>query len=154
MNFTHRETLTTLNGLPLWEAETWIFDLDNTLYPASCRLFDQVDRNITKYIMRFLQLDWDKAYAIQKKYFREYGTSMNGLMKLHGADPTEFLQFVHDIDLSPVLKNPRMDLALSKLSGRKIIFTNGSISHAEGVMEALGITRHFEGVFDIVASGY
>ena len=139
---------------PLLKAETWIFDLDNTLYPASCRLFDQVDKNITKFIMHFLSLDWGKAHALQKKYFRQYGTSMNGLMKLHNADPVEFLDFVHNIDLSKVDQNPRLNAALAKLPGRKLIFTNGSAAHAEGVMNALGVTHHFEAVFDIVAANY
>ena len=139
---------------PLWKAETWVFDLDNTLYPASCRLFDQVDENITKFIMNFLSLDWGMAHALQKEYFRQYGTSMNGLMKIHNADPIEFLDFVHNIDLSKVDKNPRLDDALAKLPGRKIIFTNGSAAHAEGIMNALGVTHHFEAVFDIVAAKY
>lgn len=150
----HHQNLTTRNGLPLCNAETWVFDLDNTLYPASCRLFDQVDKNITKFIMRFLSLTWDDAYTIQKTYFRKFGTSMNGLINLHGLDPQEFLEFVHKIDLSPLAKNPEIDTALAKLSGRKIIFTNGSVSHAEAVLGALGIARHFEGIFDIVAANY
>lgn len=141
-------------GAALREAETWIFDLDNTLYPASCRLFDQVDRNITRFIMQFLEIDWDAAYALQKGYFRQHGTTMNGLMTLHGADPHEFLAFVHDIDLAPVDRNPAMDAALGKLPGRKIVFTNGSVDHAAGVMDALGVAHHFEAVFDIVASDY
>ena len=139
---------------PLRETETWVFDLDNTLYPAKCRLFDQVDKNITRFIMQFLGLEWDDAYGLQKGYFRQYGTTMNGLMTMHDADPHEFLEFVHDIDLSPVEPNPRMDAALAKLPGRKIIFTNGSTAHAEGVMGALGVTHHFEAIFDIVASDY
>ena len=154
MNSTPHKVLPTLNDRPLSEAATWVFDLDNTLYPASCRLFDQVDKNITKFIMQFLGLNWDEAYIIQKNYFREFGTSMNGLMKLHSMDPEQFLKFVHKIDLSPLTKNPRMNLALAKLPGRKIIFTNGSVVHAEGVLGALGITHHFEAIFDIVASSY
>ena len=138
----------------LRDTETWVFDLDNTLYPASCRLFDQVDKNITRFIMKFLELEWDEAYALQKGYFRQHGTTMNGLMTLHDADPHEFLQFVHDIDLSPVETNTRMDRALARLPGRKVIFTNGSVAHAEGVMGALGVSHHFDGIFDIVASDY
>lgn len=135
-------------------ADAWIFDLDNTLYPAACRLFDQVDVNITRYIMNFLDLDWDTARGLQKGYFRQHGTTMNGLMTLHDADPHEYLTFVHDIDLSPVDANPAMDAALAKLPGRKIVFTNGSVDHAEGVMGALGVAHHFEAIFDIVASDY
>jgi len=138
----------------LREAETWIFDLDNTLYPASCRLFDQVDRNITRFIMQFLKVKWDDAYRLQKGYFRHHGTTMRGLMDLHGVDPDEFLEFVHEIDLSPVAANPEMDAALARLPGRKIIFTNGSVAHAENVMSSLGVGDHFEAIFDIVASDY
>ena len=79
----------------LEEAEAWLFDLDNTLYPASCRLFDQVDRNITQFIMQYLSLDWQEAYKVQKTYFREHGTSMRGMMDNHGTDPAEYLDFVH-----------------------------------------------------------
>lgn len=140
--------------LGLRETETWIFDLDNTLYPASCRLFDQVDRNITQFIMAELDLEWDEAYRIQKSYFREHGTSMNGLMKLHGIDPEHFLAFVHDIDLAPVEANPAMDRALAALPGRKVIFTNGSVEHAHRVSTKLGVRNHFEEIFDIVASDY
>ena len=148
------EPLTRDGKRPMREAETWVFDLDNTLYPATCRLFDQVDKNITRFIMEFLGLDWDEAYGLQKGYFRQYGTTMNGLMTLHDANPHEFMEFVHDIDLSPVDPNPRMDAALAKLPGRKIIFTNGSVAHAKGVMGALGVAHHFEAIFDIVASDF
>ena len=154
MEATPDNTLTRGGTRPLRETETWVFDLDNTLYPETCRLFDQVDKNITRFIMQFLGLEWDDAYGLQKGYFRQYGTTMNGLMTLHDADPHEFLEFVHDIDLSPVDKNPRLDMVLAKLPGRKIIFTNGSVAHAEGVMGALGIAHHFEAIFDIVASDY
>jgi len=138
----------------LEEAEAWLFDLDNTLYPASCRLFDQVDRNITQFIMQYLSLDWQEAYKVQKTYFREHGTSMRGMMDNHGTDPAEYLDFVHKIDLTPIDPNPAMDAALARLPGRKIIFTNGSVMHAEGIMEKLGIRDHFEAIYDIVASDY
>ncbi len=138
----------------LTETEVWLFDLDNTLYPASCRLFDQVDRNITRYICEHLDLEWDEAYRVQKSFFREHGTTMRGLMSEHGTDPDHFLDFVHDIDLSPVDPNPVLEQALSRLPGRKIIFTNGSVAHADGIMNKLGVAHHFEAVFDIVASDY
>jgi len=142
------------NPAALADSEVWLFDLDNTLYPASCRLFDQVDRNITRYICEHLDLAWEDAYRVQKGFFREHGTTMRGLMTEHGTDPDHFLAFVHDIDLTPVAPNPVLDGALSRLSGRKIIFTNGSVAHAEGVMNKLGVAHHFEAVFDIVASDY
>ena len=134
--------------------EVWLFDLDNTLYPASCRLFDQVDRNITNYICKHLDLEWDEAYRVQKSFFREHGTTMRGLMSEHGTDPDHFLDYVHDIDLSPVDANPELEQALARLPGRKIIFTNGSVDHADNVMNKLGVRHHFEAVFDIVASDY
>jgi len=130
--------------------ETWIFDLDNTLYPASCRLFDQVDRNITRYIIEHFGLGWDDAKRMQKTYFKEHGNTMRGLMILHGTDPSHYLDFVHDIDLSPVAADPNLDQALHRLDGRKVIFTNGSTRHAERVMKKLGVEHHFEGIFDIV----
>jgi len=138
----------------LAKAETWVFDLDNTLYPASCRLFDQVDWNITRYISRLFDMPLEQARALQKSYFREHGTTMRALMTLHGVDPVEFMDKVHDIDLTGVAPSPRLDAALGRLPGRKIIFTNGDVPHAERVMGRLGVRHHFEAVFDIVASEY
>lgn len=135
-------------------ADCWVFDLDNTLYPSSCRLFDQVDWNITRYVAGLFDLPLEQARALQKTYFREHGTTMRGLMTLHGVDPVAFMNAVHDIDLDPVAPSPRLDAALEKLPGRKIIFTNGDVPHAERVMDKLGVRRHFEAVFDIVASDY
>lgn len=138
----------------LQAAETWVFDLDNTLYPASCRLFDQVDWNITRYVSNLLDLPLEQARALQKTYFRQHGTTMRGLMSLHDVDPIHFMDAVHDIDLDPVDPAPRLDAALGKLAGRKVIFTNGDVRHAERVTEKLGVRHHFEAVFDIVASDY
>ncbi len=134
--------------------ETWVFDLDNTLYPSSSRLFDQVDRKITEFIMQALDLAWDEAHKVQKSFFREYGTSMRGMMTVHGTSPEEYLNYVHDIDLSPISAAPELDQALSNLKGRKVIFTNGSTKHAENVTGKLGIRHHFDGIFDIVDSEY
>ena len=135
-------------------AKTWVFDLDNTLYPPSCRLFDQVDWNITRYVANLFDMPLEQARALQKTYFREHGTTMRGLMTLHNVDPVEFLDAVHDIDLTPVDPSPRLDAALGRLPGRKIIFTNGDVPHAERVMGKLGVRHHFEAVFDIVASDF
>lgn len=134
--------------------ETWIFDLDNTLYPASCNLFAQVDRRIGEFIADFLKIDADEARRLQKDYFREYGTTLRGLMTRHGMTPEQFLEYVHAIDVSAVPPSPSLDLALGRIGGRKIIFTNGSVRHAERVMERLGVARRFHGVFDIVAADY
>lgn len=135
-------------------AETWIFDLDNTLYPAACGLFSQVEQNMTRFIMERLELARDDAYAIQKTYFREHGTTMRGLMHHHGTDPVDFLDFVHNIDLSPIPLDHGLDDLLSRLSGRKLIFTNGSTGHAANITGHMGIDHHFEAVFDIIAADY
>lgn len=141
-------------GPTLDHVETWIFDLDNTLYPASCNLFAQVDRRMGEFIARLLDLDHAAARTIQKRYFRDYGTTLNGLMQVHGIAPGEFLSYVHDIDLSVVPENPDLAASLDRLDGRKMIYTNGSVAHAERVMARLGIADRFEAVVDIVASDY
>jgi putative hydrolase of the HAD superfamily len=134
--------------------DCWIFDLDNTLYPASCNLFPQVDRRIGEFIATFLKVDPDEARRVQKEYFREYGTTLRGMMTRHAMLPDQFLEYVHTIDLSVVPPSPTLDRALERLSGRKIIYTNGSVRHAERVMARIGVDRHFHGVFDIVAADY
>ncbi len=134
--------------------EAWIFDLDNTLYAARHSLFDRVEARITDYVAAFLGLARDEARAVQKRYFRDHGTTLNGLVTLHECRPEDFLAYVHDIDYSPIPADPDLDRALHALPGRKLIFTNGDTPHAERVMERLGVSRHFEAVFDIVASGY
>ena len=135
---------------PFQSIDTWIFDLDNTLYPASSRLFDQVDRRITEYIMQALDLEWDDAHKKQKLFFHEYGTSLSGMMEVHNIPANEYLEYVHNIDLSPLAPSPALNQALEQLPGRKVIFTNGSTAHAKNVTEKLGITHHFDATFDIV----
>ena len=132
----------------------WIFDLDNTLYPASCRLFDQVDRRIGQFIAERFALDSVSARVLQKRYFRDYGTTLRGLMTEHGVDPNHFLDYVHEIDHSPVSPSPALAAALGRLAGRKLVFTNGSRSHAERVMARLGVADHFEAVFDIADASF
>jgi putative hydrolase of the HAD superfamily len=138
----------------LKKAPYWVFDLDNTLYPAATDLFAQVDVRIRDYVADFLSLNLDDAYHLQKKYFADYGTTMRGLMNNHGVDPIHYMDFVHDIDLSPVAPDPVMDEALERLPGRKVIFTNASVGHAKRVMERLGVARHFDGIFDIIDADY
>ncbi len=134
--------------------DTWIFDLDNTLYPESCNLFDQVDRRMGLYVEQLLGLDPVSARAIQKQYFREHGTTLRGLMTVHGIDPQSYLEFVHEIDVSGIEFNAELNSALKRLPGRKVIFTNASVPHAENVMERLGIASHFSDIYDIVRAGY
>jgi putative hydrolase of the HAD superfamily len=138
----------------LARAETWVFDLDNTLYPASCNLFAQVDRRIGEFIAKTLDVGFDEAFRLQKQYFREYGTTLHGLMKNHGLAPDDFLDYVHQIDVTPLPPDPALDAALGRLPGRKIVFTNGSHRHAENVLARLGIGHRFEAIFDIVAADY
>ena len=132
----------------------WVFDLDNTLYPAHYRLFDQIDVRMGEYISRLFGIGPIEARRIQKDYFYRYGTTLRGLMRNHGTDPEDFLAYVHDIDYSHIRPDPRLDSALAELPGRKWVFTNGTVAHAEAVMDRLGISRHVDEVFDITHSGY
>jgi putative hydrolase of the HAD superfamily len=132
--------------------ETWVFDLDNTLYPHHLNLWQQVDVRIRDYIARFLDVTHEEAFRVQKDLYKRYGTSMRGLMTEHGMAPDDFLDFVHRIDHSPLEPNPELGAALEKLSGRKLILTNGTRQHAEAVMQRLAIHHHFEDVFDIIAA--
>lgn len=142
-------------GAPrLDHVETWVFDLDNTLYPAACNLFAQIDRRMGEFISRRFGCDFAQAKQIQKGLFQKYGTTLRGLMSEHGLDPTEFLDYVHELDLDAVPPSPALDAALARLPGRKLIFTNGTRRHAERVMARLGVADRFDGVFDIVDSGY
>jgi putative hydrolase of the HAD superfamily len=131
---------------------TWIFDLDNTLYPHHLNLWQQVDERIRDYIAKFLDITHDEAFRLQKDYYRRYGTSMRGLMTEHGMRPDDFLDFVHQIDHSPIEPNPALGAALERLPGRKLILTNGTRRHADAVMRRLDIHSHFEDVFDIIAA--
>ena len=138
----------------LARTETWVFDLDNTLYPATCNLFAEVDVRIGRYIADLLGISAEEARAVQKRYFREYGTSLRGLMTHHQIDPLDYLDYVHDIDISRVSPSPELARTLARLPGRKLVFTNGSLAHAEWVMRRLGVTDQFEAVFDIIEAGY
>jgi putative hydrolase of the HAD superfamily len=141
-------------GCPLGAVETWVFDLDNTLYPASCGLFPRVQERMNEYICRLLDVSLDDAKALRAQYFREHGTTMHGLMAVHRIDPHEFMAFVHDVDLSCVPPNPALIAALGGLSGRKLVYTNGSVPHAENLLKHLGVSHHFDDIFDIVASEF
>jgi putative hydrolase of the HAD superfamily len=132
--------------------ETWVFDLDNTLYPHHLNLWQQVDARIRDYIVGFLKVTHDEAFRVQKDYYRRYGTTMRGLMEEHGLDPEKFLEVVHEIDHSPLTPDPPLGAAIAALPGRKLILTNGTRAHAEAVMRRLEIDEHFEDVFDIAAA--
>jgi putative hydrolase of the HAD superfamily len=132
--------------------ETWVFDLDNTLYPHHLNLWQQVDDRIRSYVSEFLKVSKDEAFRIQKDYYKRYGTTMRGLMTEHGLKPDDYLDYVHKIDHSPLTPNPALGAALGKLPGRKLILTNGTREHADAVMNKLVVREHFDDVFDIVAA--
>jgi len=132
--------------------DTWVFDLDNTLYPPHADLWPKIDERITSYIATRFALDRVAARAMQKAYYHEYGTSLSGLMQRHSVDPHEFLDFVHKIDRSSLLPNHALGAVLAALPGRKLVFTNGSHYHAHETASALDIIHHFDGIFDIVAA--
>jgi putative hydrolase of the HAD superfamily len=137
--------------LPLRDVDCWIFDLDNTLYPASCDLFGQIQRRMDEFIAELLAVDLKEAQRQRGVFFRGHGTTLRGLMNVHGVDPRAFLDYVHRIDMTGVPADPTLAAALAALPGRKLIFTNGSTRHAENVLGHLGLDAHFEGVFDIAA---
>jgi putative hydrolase of the HAD superfamily len=133
------------------KVETWVFDLDNTLYPHHL-LWQQVDDRIRGYVAEFLKVTADEAFRVQKDYYKRYGTTMRGLMTEHGLNPDDYLDYVHQIDHSPLMPNPALGAAIEKLPGRKLILTNGTTKHADAVLRRLEIHQHFEDVFDIVAA--
>ncbi|CAM5297880.1 Pyrimidine 5'-nucleotidase OS=Afipia felis OX=1035 GN=NCTC12722_00711 PE=4 SV=1 [Afipia felis] len=134
--------------------DTWVFDLDNTLYPHHVNLWQQVDGRIRDFVAARLKVEVTEAFRIQKDYYRRYGTTMRGMMTEHGISADEFLAYVHDIDHSPLEPNPAMGQALAQLPGRKLILTNASVAHAEKVLERLALGVEFDGVFDIISAGF
>ena len=132
----------------------WIFDLDNTLYSGQTKVFDQVDKKMSSFISKKLKVSLDEAKKIQKDYFRKYNTTLSGMIKHHNIDANEFLEFVHDINLDFLGKNEKLEKEISKISGKKIIFTNGSKAHADNVTKKIGIHKLFDGVFDIVEANF
>jgi putative hydrolase of the HAD superfamily len=134
------------------DIDTWVFDLDNTLYPHHVNLWQQVDQRIGEFVGACLKVSAQEARRVQKDYYRRYGTTMRGMMTEHGVRADDFLAYVHRIDHSPLQPNPAMGAAIAKLPGRKLILTNGSTDHADKVLQRLGIGAHFEAVFDIVAA--
>jgi putative hydrolase of the HAD superfamily len=144
--------MSTMTSRGFSHVETWVFDLDNTLYPHHVNLWQQVDARIGEFIGNCLQVDPSEARRIQKDYYRRYGTSMRGMMTEHGVRADDYLAYVHKIDHSPLEPNPAMGAAIAKLPGRKLILTNGSSDHAGKVLTRLGLEQHFEAVFDITAA--
>ena len=138
----------------LLDIKHWIFDLDNTLYSGQTKVFSEVDKKMSAFISEKMNVDLIKAKEIQKKYFYEYGTTLSGLMKQDNIDPNDFLEFVHDIDISWLPKDLKLKEELIKIKEKKYIFTNGSHAHVKNVTKQLGIDGLFDGAFDIVDADF
>jgi len=139
---------------PFGHVDTWIFDLDNTLYPSHSRVWPQIDDRITLYIAHLFGIDGLSARALQKYFYHKHGTTLRALIDEYGIDPYDFLDFAHDIDHTDIALNAALGAAIERLPGRKLILTNGSRKHAENVARKIGILDHFEDVFDIAASDF
>ena len=138
----------------LAHVDTWVFDLDNTLYPASSDLFGLIDKRMTAYVARLTELPEADALALQKRYFHEHGTTLSGLMAHHGVDPHHFLDDVHAIEMDVLAEDRRLAEAIAALPGRKLVFTNGDGAYAGRVLTRLGLGDTFEAVHDIHACAY
>ncbi|MEO5374582.1 MAG: pyrimidine 5'-nucleotidase [Alphaproteobacteria bacterium] len=136
------------------QLNVWVFDLDNTLYPATASLFPQIDVRMKRFIATSLGIPEDEAFLLQKRYYHEYGTTLRGLMLRHAIEPESFLAYVHAIDHSVLTPDPALRAGIERLPGRKLVFTNGSERHAVDVLRHLDLTETFEGIFDIRAAGY
>ena len=132
----------------------WVFDLDNTLYPAHCDLGAQLGQRMGAFVARFLDLPLDQARVLQKKYFHAHGTTLRGLMLEHDLHPDDYLDYVHDLDLSGIPLDDRLGPALQALPGRKVIYTNATNKHAHRVLGHLGVKHHFDGFFDIIDADF
>ena len=138
----------------LTDIKYWIFDLDNTLYSGQTKVFSEIDKRMAAYISKKLNVDLIKAKEIQKKNFYETGTTLSGLMKNNNVDPHEFLEFVHDIDISWLPKDLLLREELIKIKEKKYIFTNGSHSHVKNITNQLGIEDLFDGAFAITDADF
>ena len=138
----------------LTHIDAWIFDLDNTLYPASANLFAQIDTRMGAYIQRLLGIDKDAAWQVQKGFFHSHGMTLPGLMAHHGVDPREFLEDVHDVDVDVVAPHPELAALIARLPGRKFVFTNADAPYAARVLARLGLSDSFDALHDIHALDY
>lgn len=133
---------------------TWVFDLDNTLYPPSARLFDQIEVRMTDWVMRVLDVDRAEADRLRHIYWRDHGTTLAGLMRNHGVDPGPYLVEVHDIDFSGLTADPALADRIAALPGRRIVFTNGSAPYAQQVIAARGLSGLFDAVYGVEQAGF
>ncbi|MEQ8435688.1 MAG: pyrimidine 5'-nucleotidase [Oceanicaulis sp.] len=143
-----------MKPVKLDHVNTWVFDLDNTLYPADADIMVQVDKRMTEFVMKLLDLDHDAARAVQKKYWHSYGATLTGLMANHDVDMADFLDFVHDVDHDAITPDPVLADHVAAIEGKRLVFTNGSYKHAERVIDRLGLNGLFDDLYDIKAGGY
>lgn len=132
----------------------WVFDLDNTLYSPAARLFDQIDRRMTAYVMRTLNLPEAQADRLRHDYWRQYGTTLAGLMTHHGIDPEPYMVEVHDIDFSVLTPDPELRAGIAALPGRRVVYTNGSAPYARRVIAARGLEGLFDAVYGVEHAGW
>ena len=137
-----------------FHVKTWVFDLDNTLYPPQHRLFDQIEVKMTAWVMRELGIAQTEANRLRQHYWDTYGTTLAGLMREHGADPAPYLTEVHDIDFSVLPPDPALAAALGTLPGRRIVYTNACVPYAEKVLAARGLNHLFDAVYGIENAGF
>ncbi len=131
------------------DVDTWIFDLDNTLYAPEARLFEQIEVRMTEWVVDALGVDGAEANELRKRYWASFGTTLAGLMREHDVDPQSFLEHVHDISLDHLEPDPELAGAIATLPGRAIVYTNGSEPYARRVMEARGLSGNFDAVYGI-----
>ncbi len=133
---------------------TWVFDLDNTLYPPEVNLFAQIEQRMTDYVMGALAVPRETANRLRTEYWHTYGTTLSGLMREHDVDPVPYLQDVHDISFEKLTPDPDLIAHISALPGRKIVYTNGTAPYAENVLAARGLSPLFDAVYGIEHAGY
>ena len=136
------------------QINTWIFDLDNTLYSADSGIFQQVHQLMGKFVSNHLNISIEDAKIIQKKYYKQHGTTLRGMMDNHGVDPDHFLAEVHKLDYSIVDPNKKLNEELKKLGGRKIIYTNANMQHTLDVLERIELSNFFDEIYDIKRANY
>ncbi len=139
---------------PFHAITTWVFDLDNTLYPPHHRLFDQIEVRMTAWVMRALNVSQDRANHLRQHYWQTYGTTLAGLMREHDVDPAPYLDEVHDIDFTVLPADPALAAALGALPGRRIVYTNACEPYAHKVLAARGLTGLFDAVYGVEHAGF
>ena len=132
----------------------WIFDLDNTLYPASTRIFNMIDQRMKSFISMKLNISPEEAFTLQKDFYKNYGTTLSGLMKFYNVDPDQFLDYVHNIDFSKIKRSEKLRQSINRLQGKKILYTNGDMKYAKKVLKAIGIDKSIPNIFDIKKANF